>query len=93
MMEATFVNGDCFPVLKNKPSLCRTCIYWRFLNRPIGFDDEPRLRGPYLRGRAEEPCVKCSANPSYSLFFASRGKARRLKGCQDLTILRSDRVF
>jgi hypothetical protein len=84
-MEARWINGLCLPTADAKPSLCRTCIYNRF----IGRDDEPRILGSVVfKPKSEEPCVKCSANPFYRLYYASRRRVRRLAGMGESSLLR-----
>ena len=89
--ENDFLNGDMWPSARGPFSLCRSCVYNSSLRRPVGFTDEPRLKGVYLNGHAEGCCATCSANPSYSLFYASRGRCRRLKGIGSTTLLRLHR--
>jgi len=72
------MNGSLEPSVQRFPTLCRTCVYLRFLAPPLGRDDEPRLLGGTRSGHSEDPCRHCSCNPRLSLFYASIGRTRRL---------------
>ena len=80
VMEVGLVSSDTLLTRRGSPSLCRTCVYLRYVNPVIGREDMPRLRGVYRKGHSEEPCDLCSWNPRFHVFYVSRITVRQLKG-------------
>lgn len=75
------MTGDVTATEMAMPTLCRTCVYRERLNRPLGREDQPRLRGIYRNGHIERPCILCNCNPHLRLFYApNSGRVRQLKG-------------